>query len=95
MVTTPIAASWLSAQDAAPLRPGSVLLRWEPAHHGAMNVNAHLGLASSEVLLATWPNLHGDWTSIVHPTLLEVVGLHAALSVAIGALDLANRLADT
>jgi hypothetical protein len=56
-------------------------------------VTAHLGLATTEVLLANWPDLYGDWTSVVHPTLLEVFGLHAALTVATDALCLANRLA--
>jgi hypothetical protein len=58
-----------------------------------MDVTAHLGLATTEVLLANWPDLHGDWTPVVHPTLLEVIGLHAALSVATDALHLANHLA--
>ncbi len=57
-----------------------------------MDVTARLGLASAEVILATWPNLHGDWSSVVHPTLLETIGLHSALSVAIDALHLANHL---
>ncbi|GFE25717.1 hypothetical protein [Streptomyces nigrescens] len=60
-----------------------------------MDVTALLGLATTEVTLATWPSLHGDWTPIVHPTLFEVTGLHAALSVATDALHLANRLACT
>ncbi|MGW2115059.1 hypothetical protein [Streptomyces zhihengii] len=59
-----------------------------------MNVTAHLGLASADVTLATWPDLHGDWPPVVHPTLLETIGLHSALSVAIDALHLANHLAD-
>ena len=58
-----------------------------------MDVTARLGLASMEVTLATWPNLHGEWTPVVHPTLLETMGLHAALSVAIDALRLASHLA--
>ncbi|GGT26318.1 MULTISPECIES: esterase [Streptomyces] len=84
----------MSAQDRAPLRPGSVLLFWELAPSGGMDVTAYLGLTSANVTLATWPNLHGDWTPVVHPTLLEAIGLHAALSVAIDALHLANHLAD-
>lgn len=92
--TGPIPTSWVSAQDGAPVRPGSVLLCWEPAPAGGMDVTARLGLASADVTLATWPNLHGDWTPVVHPTLLETIGLHAALSVAIDALNLANHLAD-
>lgn len=59
-----------------------------------MDVTAYLGLTSANVTLATWPNLRGDWTLVVHPTLLEVIGLHTALSVAIDALHLANHLAD-
>ncbi len=58
-----------------------------------MDVTAHLSLTTTEVLLANWPSLHGDWTPVVHPTMLEVTGLHAALSVAIDALHLANHLA--
>ncbi|WP_405539636.1 hypothetical protein OG787_46800 [Streptomyces sp. NBC_00075] len=58
-----------------------------------MNVNAHLGLAATDALLANWPDLHGDWTPVVHPTVLEVIGLYAALSVATDALCLANHLA--
>lgn len=58
-----------------------------------MDVTAHLGLAAAEVLLASWPGLSGGWTAVVHPTLFEVIGLHAALSVAIDALHLANHLA--
>ncbi|MEU8687705.1 esterase [Streptomyces sp. NPDC048665] len=92
--TEPIHSTWVSVQDRAPLRPGSVLLHWERAPSGGMDVTARLGLASGDVTLATWPNLHGDWTPIVHPTLLETIGLHATLSVAIDALHLANHLAD-
>ncbi|WP_231976992.1 hypothetical protein [Streptomyces sp. 2323.1] len=58
-----------------------------------MDVTARLGLAATTVVLATWPRLHGDWTAVVHPTLFEVAGLHAALAIAIDALNLANRLA--
>ncbi|MCD2468676.1 esterase [Streptomyces sp. MBT42] len=83
----------MSAHDRTPLRPGSVLLHWAPAPAGGMDVTARLGLASMEVTLATWPNLHGEWTPVVHPTLLETMGLHAALSVAIDALRLASHLA--
>ncbi|MFD6995077.1 hypothetical protein ACFWA5_02085 [Streptomyces mirabilis] len=56
-------------------------------------MTAYLGLATTEVLLANWPGLRGDWTPVVHPTLLEVIGLHTALSVATDALHLANHLA--
>ncbi|MGW1626015.1 hypothetical protein [Streptomyces sp. NPDC002172] len=56
-------------------------------------MTAHLRLASTEVLLASWPDLHDDWTAVVHPTLHEVIELHRALSVATDALHLANHLA--
>jgi len=36
---------------------------------------------------------NGDWTPTVHPTLYEVTGLHAALTVATDTLHLTNRLA--
>ncbi|MFC8276455.1 esterase [Streptomyces sp. NPDC057271] len=92
--TEPTPTTWVSAQDRTPLRPGSVLLHWRHTSAGGMDVTARLGLASMDVTLATWPNLHGDWAPVVHPTLLETMGLHAALSVAINALSLANHLAD-
>ncbi|WP_405523547.1 hypothetical protein OG426_09900 [Streptomyces canus] len=56
-------------------------------------MTAHLRLASAEVLFASWPDLHGDWTAVVHPTLHEAIGLHTALSIATDALHLANHLA--
>jgi hypothetical protein len=74
------------------LHPGSILLSWGPSLAGGMDVTAHLGLATTVVLLARWPDLHDDWTPVVHPTVLEVIGLHAALSVATDALHLANHL---
>ncbi|MEU9987871.1 esterase [Streptomyces sp. NPDC048045] len=89
----PIHALWISDRDPAQLRPGSILLNWEPGVRDGMDVTARLGLASAEVLLASWPNLPGDWTPVVHPTVFEAIGLHAALSVATDALHLANHLA--
>lgn len=93
LLTEPIRAAWAPAQNPNRLRPGSILLDWAPSLDGSMDVTARLGLASAEVVLATWPGLRGDWTPIVHPTLYEVIGLHAALSVAVDALHLANHLA--
>ncbi|MCM1967984.1 hypothetical protein [Streptomyces sp. G1] len=58
-----------------------------------MDVAAYMGLSSMEVLIASWPSLCGDWTRTVHPTVYEVLGLHAALRVATDALHLANKLA--
>lgn len=75
------------------IRPGCVMLSWAPAAEGAMDVTARLGLVATEVILANWPGLKGDWSQTVHPTVYEVIGLHAALSVATDALQLANRLA--
>lgn len=91
--TQPIHTVWIDDPRSGRPRPGSILLSWEPNLPGGMDVTAHLGLATTEVLLANWPDLHGDWTPVVHPTLLEVIGLHAALSVATDALHLANHLA--
>lgn len=75
------------------LRPGCVMLAWAPAVRDGMDVTASLGLTSTEVALATWPGLSGNWSPIVHPTVHEVIGLHAALSVATDALRLSNHLA--
>ncbi|MFJ4532643.1 MULTISPECIES: hypothetical protein [Streptomyces] len=91
--TEPIRAAWAPAQNPNRLRPGSILLDWAPSLDGRMDVTARLGLATAEVVLATWPGLRGDWTPIVRPTLFEVISLHAALSVAVDALHLANHLA--
>ncbi|MFF7474563.1 hypothetical protein [Streptomyces sp. NPDC008092] len=91
--TQPIHTVWMIGAESGLLRPGAILLSWEPSRQGGMDVTAGLGLAATEVLLAKWPGLHGDWTPVVHPTLLEVTGLHAALSVATDALHLANHLA--
>ncbi|MER5490524.1 esterase [Streptomyces sp. NPDC002490] len=77
------------------LGPGALLLTWTPSPSGGMDVTARLGLDTVEVTLATWPGLHGDWTTTVHPTVYEVLGLHAALRVATDALRLANSRADT
>lgn len=89
----PILAVWDTAPAPEPLRPGTLLLSWHPGRGGGMDVTARLGLAATTVVLATWPSLHGDRTPIVHPTLYEVTGLHAALTVATDALRLANHLA--
>ncbi|WP_257040490.1 esterase [Streptomyces sp. OK228] len=89
----PIHTVWITDLKSERLRPGSILLSWEPSLGNGMDVTAHLGLASTKVLLANWPDLQGDWTPVVHPTLHEVIGLHAALSVATDALHLANHLA--
>ncbi|MCX5555335.1 esterase [Streptomyces sp. NBC_00038] len=89
----PIHTMWITDQGPTPLRAGSILLSWAPSLGNGVDVTARLRLASAEVLLANWPGLRGDWTPVVHPTLHEVIGLHAALSVATHALHLANHLA--
>ncbi|WP_262371063.1 esterase [Streptomyces sp. WAC01526] len=93
--TEPIRAVWDTAQEPEPLRPGAILLSWKPGCGGRVDVTARLGLAATTVVLATWPNLNSDWPLIVHPTLYEVAGLHAALTVATDALRLANHLASS
>lgn len=83
--------SWVPFSSSVRLAPGQLLLRWSPTKNGT-DVTAWLGLVTSEVLLATWPKLCGDWTATVHPTLYEVHCLHSALRLATAALDLSNRL---
>jgi hypothetical protein len=69
------------------LGPGALLLTWTPASSsGGMDVTARLGLGTMEVTLATWPNLRGDWSRTVQPTVYESLALHAALRVATKAL---------
>ncbi|MDR3084421.1 MAG: hypothetical protein LBV60_26490 [Streptomyces sp.] len=52
-----------------------------------MDVTAHLGLASAQVLLAFWPGLRGEWSGVVRPTVAEVTELHAAFHLATVVLD--------
>jgi hypothetical protein len=88
----PLDVAWLDA--GTPRLPlGRVRLHWEPASLAGWNVTAHLGLATTEVHLASWPAAPDDWPRLVRPTLHEVLGLCAALAVATAALDLSNRLA--
>lgn len=74
--------SWTAVDDLARIPPGRVLLSWKAAARGSMDVTAHLGLPGAEVLLATWPGLTGNWSHIVRPTVVEVMGLHSALTSA-------------
>lgn len=88
----PLDVTWLPTET--PRLPlGRIRLHWEPASVAGWNVTAHLGLATTEVHLASWPAAPDDWPRVVRPTLHEVLGLCAALSVAAAALDLSNRLA--
>ncbi|MBP5936728.1 esterase [Streptomyces sp. LBUM 1476] len=75
---------WLT--DDTPLALGQVALHWEPAPTG-WNVQAHLGLATGPVRLATWPNSPDHWPDITRPTLHEVRSLCSALRVATRALN--------
>ncbi|MYZ35746.1 MULTISPECIES: esterase [unclassified Streptomyces] len=90
----PLDITWLPA-DTPKLPPGRIRLHWEPASPAGWNITAHLGLPTTEVLLATWPNAPDTWPRLVRPTLYEVTGLCAALGVATAALGLSNRLAGT
>lgn len=80
--------SWLEADRPDRVPPGRILLSWTHTHDGGTNVTAYLGLPAAEVLLATWPGLTGEWSHIVHPTVLEVTGLHSALTLATLVLEL-------
>ncbi|MFI2354581.1 esterase [Streptomyces anulatus] len=88
----PLDVTWLAAES--PRLPlGRIRLRWEPASLTGWNVTAHLGLATAEVHLASWPAAPDDWPLLVRPTIHEVLGLCAALTVATAALNLSNHLA--
>ncbi|MEV4881377.1 esterase [Streptomyces cyaneofuscatus] len=88
----PLDVTWL-ATGASRLPLGRIGLHWEPASLIGWNVTAHLGLATTEVHLASWLAAPDDWPRLVRPTLHEVLGLCAALAVATAALDLSDRLA--
>jgi hypothetical protein len=88
----PLDIVWL-ATETPRLPLGRVRLHWEPASPAGWDVTAHLGLATTEVLLATWPAAPNGWPRLVSPTIHEVLGLCSALAVATAALDLSNRLA--
>ncbi|MFJ3713029.1 esterase [Streptomyces sp. NPDC090053] len=88
----PLDVTWLTL-DTPRLPLGRIRLHWEPAPLAGWDVTAHLGLATTEVHLASWPAAPDDWPRLVRPTLHEVLGLCAALAVATAALDLSNRLA--
>jgi hypothetical protein len=83
-------ATWMPL-GSHPVQQGRILLAWMPSDAGRTDVTAYLGLARTEVLLAAWPGLRGEWSAIVRPTVVEVAGLHAALRVATAVLD---RLSD-
>lgn len=80
--------SWLAADLSGSVPPGRILLSWSPATEGTVDVTAHLGLHGAEVLLATWPGLTGDWSHTIRPTVVEVMGLHSALTLATVVLEL-------
>lgn len=89
----PLDIFWLPAHS--PRLPlGRICLLWKPAPRWGWDVSAHLGLATTEVHLATWPAAPDHWPSLIRPTLHEVTGLCHALKLVTAALDLSNRLAD-
>ncbi|MDV9194665.1 esterase [Streptomyces sp. Wh19] len=73
---------------------GRIRLHWKPASLAGWDITAHLGLATTEVLLASWPAAPDDWPRLVHLTVHEMLGLCATLAVATTALDLSNRLSE-
>ncbi|MFE6101297.1 esterase [Streptomyces laurentii] len=89
----PLDVTWL-ATEAPRLSLGRIRLHWIPASLADWDVTAHLGLATTEVHLASWPAAPDDWPRLVRPTVHEVIGLCAALAFATDALDLSNRLAE-
>ncbi|MFB7505896.1 MULTISPECIES: hypothetical protein [Streptomyces] len=84
-------ATWMPLDGPSRVPQGRVLLSWTPAGAERIDVTAHLGLTGTQVLLAVWPGLRGDWSGVVRPTVAEVTELHAALRLATVILD---RLAD-
>ncbi|WP_433855478.1 esterase [Streptomyces kronopolitis] len=88
----PLDVTWL-ASESPRLALGRIRLCWEPTSIAGWDVTAHLGLATTEVLLASWPTAPDTWPNLVRPTIHEVLGLSAALAVATAALNLSNRLA--
>ncbi|MEU0629139.1 esterase [Streptomyces sp. NPDC005989] len=89
----PLDVTWLVTESPR-LSLGRIRLHWEPASLAGWDVTAHLGLATTEVHLGSWPAAPDDWPRLVHPTVHEVLGLCAALTVATTALNLSNRLAE-
>ncbi|MFJ5879875.1 esterase [Kitasatospora cineracea] len=89
----PIGVLWLPA-DAPRLSLGRISLRWEKSHRSGWDVTARLGLATTEVHLASWRAAPDDWPHFVRPTVHEVTALCSALAVVTAtAVDLSNRLA--
>ncbi|WP_030459415.1 hypothetical protein [Kitasatospora sp. NRRL B-11411] len=88
----PIGVLWLPT-DAPRLPLGRISLHWEPATGSGWDVTARLGLATTEVHLASWHAAPDGWPDLVRPTVHEVTGLCHALALATAALDLSNRLA--
>ncbi|MEV7121179.1 esterase [Kitasatospora griseola] len=88
----PIHVLWLTT-NAARLPFGRISLHWEEASNTGWDVTARLGLATTEVHLASWRAAPDDWPHLVLPTVHEVSALCSALAVATAALNLSNRLA--
>ncbi|MFF2819415.1 hypothetical protein ACFVT9_28320 [Kitasatospora cineracea] len=89
----PIGVLWLPT-DAPRLPLGSISLHWEPATGSGWDVTARLGLATTEVHLASWHAAPDTWPHLVRPTLTEVTGLCHALALATTALNRALGLTE-
>ncbi|MBD0740267.1 esterase [Streptomyces sp. CBMA29] len=85
----PLDVIWLPT-PATRLPLGRIRLLWEPAPHAGWTVHAHLGLATTEVLLAPLAAAPDHWPNLIRPTLYEVTGLCHALAYATTVLDLSK-----
>ncbi|MFB7109153.1 esterase [Streptomyces sp. NPDC056291] len=63
----PLDVSWLPAGTPRPPLD-RIRLHWEPSSRAGWDVTAHLGLATTEVLLASWPAAPDNWPRLVRPT---------------------------
>ncbi|MER5949478.1 hypothetical protein ABT127_25835 [Streptomyces sp. NPDC001904] len=77
-----LVADWLPLGRATAVPEGRVLLSWTPVGPDRTDVTAHLGHADGVELLAVWPGLRGEWSSVVRPTVIQVTGLYATLHAA-------------
>ncbi|WP_353940361.1 hypothetical protein ABII15_01325 [Streptomyces sp. HUAS MG91] len=74
-----LVATWLPLGRTAAVPEGQVLLSWTSVGPDRTDVTAHLGRAHGEALLAVWPGLRGEWSGVVRPTVVQVLGLYATL----------------
>ncbi|MEU6840400.1 hypothetical protein ABZ930_00830 [Streptomyces sp. NPDC046716] len=74
-----LVANWLPLGRPTAVPEGRVLLSWTSVGPDRTDVTAHLGRADGEALLAVWPGLRGEWSSVVRPTVVQVTSLCATL----------------